>query len=73
MNSRPFLPAMCVPALVIVGRHDFIQTVDMATAIANGIPGARLAIFERSGHFPWIEERARFHDVVRDFVTALAW
>jgi proline iminopeptidase len=71
MNSRPFLPATHVPALV-VGRHDFIQTVDMAAAIANGIPGARLAIFERSGHFPGIVERARFHDVVRAFVTALA-
>lgn len=72
MDLRPFLPAMCTPTLVVVGRHDYIQTVDMATAIADGIPGARLVVFERSGHFPWIEERARFHDVVRDFITSLA-
>jgi proline iminopeptidase len=65
---RAELPAVQVPALVMVGRDDFIQTPRMARELADLLPRAWLVLFEASGHFPWVEERARFHGVVSDFV-----
>jgi proline iminopeptidase len=35
--------------------------------IAERIPNSELVIFERSGHFPFIEENAPFVDAVRAF------
>ena len=32
------------------------------------IPGARFAIFEKSGHFPYMEEPDETLDVLRDFL-----
>ena len=37
--------------------------------LANGIPNARLAIFEYSGHYPFIEERDRFKQTVMEFLA----
>jgi proline iminopeptidase len=54
---------------VIVGRYDFVQTVAMAEELTHLIPKAHLAVFEESGHFPWVEERHHFHEVLHDFVS----
>ena len=71
-DQRPDLPSINTPTLVLVGRHDFIHNVEMAEEIARLIPGSELVIFEQSGHFAFVEERARFHAVVRDFVQRMA-
>jgi len=71
-DQRPDLPSIHTPTLVLVGRHDFIHNVEMAEEIARLIPGAELVIFEQSGHFAFVEERERFHEVVRDFVQRVA-
>jgi proline iminopeptidase len=57
------------PALVIVGASD-MPTVAMAQKTARLIPNARLAVFEHSRHFPFIEEKERFLQVVREFLRA---
>jgi proline iminopeptidase len=49
-----------VPALVMVGRHDWLCPVSVAERLHAGIGDARLVIFEESGHFPWIEEPEKF-------------
>ena len=69
MDLRPRLKGIRVPALVIVGRHDFITNVAMAEEIVKHIPGARLEIFEDSGHFALVEEPAKFYQVVKQFVS----
>jgi proline iminopeptidase len=69
MDLRPRLKGIRVPALVIVGRHDFITNVAMAEEIVKHIPGARLEIFEDSGHFALVEEPAKFYRVVKQFVS----
>lgn len=61
-----------VPTLVIVGRHDWITPLEASEEIAREIPGARLVVFENSGHSPQKEERARFLQVVRDFLHEVA-
>lgn len=54
--------------LVTVGRHDRACPLESAETIASGVPGARLVVFERSGHLPFVEEQAVFLDTVRDFL-----
>lgn len=56
--------------LVIVGRHCWICPVSMSERLQADIPQAFLEVFERSGHFPWIEEPGRFFRTVRGFLNA---
>jgi proline iminopeptidase len=56
------------PVLVTVGRDDWIVPVAESEAIAERIPGARLVVFEKSGHSPQIEEAEAFQSVMRDFL-----
>jgi proline iminopeptidase len=67
MDLRPDLARIKVPALVIVGRDDFITTVDMAREIQETLEDAQLEIFEASGHFPFIEEPGKFLRTVAKF------
>ncbi len=68
VDLRPHLKEIRVPALVIVGRHNFITNVAMAEEMVRHIPNARLEIFEDSGHFAPIEEPAKFRQVIQRFV-----
>ena len=54
--------------LVLAGRHDRACTVEAAEAIAAGVPGAELTVFERSGHMTFVEEPERYVEVVRGFL-----
>lgn len=62
------LSEITCPVLVTVGRDDWIVPVAESEAIAEHIPGARLVVFERSGHSPQMEEPELFQSVMRDFL-----
>lgn len=68
-DLRPRLPELRCPTLVTVGRHDWITPVDASEEIAALIPGAKLVVFEESGHSPQLEEPVRFQRVVREFLA----
>ena len=68
MDLRPHLKDIRVPALVIVGRHDFITNVAMAQEIAKHIPDSQLVIFEDSGHFALVEEPRKFYQTIQNFI-----
>lgn len=70
MDLRLQLKNISVPTLVIVGRHDFITNVAMAEEIVKHIPGARIEIFEDSGHFVMVEEPEKFYRVIKEFVES---
>jgi proline iminopeptidase len=67
-DLRPSLKNIKVPTLIIVGRHDFITTVDMAAEMLKHIPNAQMEIFEESGHYGFVEEPEKFYRVVKAFV-----
>jgi len=67
-DLKPQLPSLTCPTLVTVGRTDWVTPVSAAEAIAGLVPGARLVVFEKSGHSPQIEEYDLFQQVVRDFL-----
>lgn len=58
-----------LPALVLWGGDDRIIPVEHAEAAHRSIPGSRLVIFDRSGHFPHAEEPERFVAALHDFIA----
>jgi proline iminopeptidase len=57
------------PVLVLAGRHDRTCSVEASMAIANGIPDARLVIFENSAHMTYVEENEAYVAAVREFLA----
>ena len=53
-----------------VGKYDEV-TPTVAGSIHRGIRGSKLVVFEDSSHLAMWEERARYIEVVRDFLTRL--
>jgi len=68
LDFRPDLGKLRVPVLVVAGRYDRVSMPSYAAEFKTLIPGARLVIFEKSGHFPYIEEPDETLDVLRDFL-----
>lgn len=62
------LDRITCPTLVACGRYDLLTTPECAKRLATSIPGAELAWFEDSGHFPWLEEPDAFIGAVKGFV-----
>jgi proline iminopeptidase len=60
---------VATPVLVVAGRHDRTCVVGASEAMAAGIAGARLEVFEHSGHMPFVEEQERYLQVVGDFLV----
>lgn len=67
-DLKPLLPQITAPTLVTVGRTDWITPVACSETIVDLIPGARLAVFEKSGHSPQIEEAEAWTATVRAFL-----
>ncbi|MDP9297082.1 MAG: alpha/beta fold hydrolase [Actinomycetota bacterium] len=57
------------PTLVLAGRYDRVCAPEASEAIAKGIPGAELHIFEEGGHMTFVERPEEFIAVVRDFLV----
>lgn len=57
-----------IPVQIIWGRRDVVVPVRHAEMAHAAMPGSRLEIFERSGHFPFHDDPARFIDVVQRFI-----
>jgi proline iminopeptidase len=63
------LDQISCPALVLVGRHDWVCGPVWAQVIADHIPDARLHIFEDSGHIPQYEEPESFVAVIDEWLA----
>ncbi|MFB4286879.1 alpha/beta fold hydrolase [Nonomuraea sp. ATR24] len=68
-DLRDRLAAIRCPTLVVAGSRDPITPLDTAQEIAAGVPGARLEVFEGSGHFVPDTEGERFFSLLRAFVA----
>jgi proline iminopeptidase len=66
-SSYDRLPGITAPTLLLAGRHDVFTSFPQSHRIARRLPDAEVVVFDRSGHFPWIEEPERF------FETVLGW
>jgi pimeloyl-ACP methyl ester carboxylesterase len=55
IDSRPFLPRIECPTLVLCGREDGVTPVERHEEMAAAIPGARLKVLDDCGHLSAIE------------------
>jgi pimeloyl-ACP methyl ester carboxylesterase len=67
-TDRLYLAAQ-LPVLLLWGARDRIIPVGHGRRAQELIPGSRLEVFERSGHFPHLDEPERFVHTVRDWIT----
>ncbi len=63
------ISSIAAPTLILVGRHDPQAPLPNSERMAAAIPGARLVIFEQSGHFPYIEEPEAFRAALQQFIS----
>jgi proline iminopeptidase len=61
------LAELCIPALIVHGRHDPIP-LHTAEQVAHWLCDARIEVLENSGHVPHVEEFETFVRVVDDFL-----
>jgi len=69
VNYKEQLREVTAPTLLCVGRYDPQTPVACSQELARGIPNSNLAIFENSGHSPFIEEPDRFVEEVTAFLN----
>jgi pimeloyl-ACP methyl ester carboxylesterase len=58
------------PTLIVWGARDTVIPVAHAYQAQELIPGSVVEVFERSGHFPHMDEPARFARVLLDFLDS---
>ncbi len=63
----PDLGSIAVPTLILHGRHD-PQPMEMAVAMSDSFPDARLVRLRESGHFPFAEEPEVVMNEIRSFL-----
>jgi pimeloyl-ACP methyl ester carboxylesterase len=55
IDSRPSLPAISCPTLVLVGAQDEATPPSLSEEMARAIPHARLAVVPECGHLATLE------------------
>ena len=68
MDHRSLLPRVCVPTLVVIGRHDPATTPEAGQYVHAHIPGAELAVLE-AAHISNVEQPEQFTKTVLGFLT----
>jgi pimeloyl-ACP methyl ester carboxylesterase len=63
------LSAIRVPALFVWCRQDEITPLKWGEDYATAVPGAELAVIDRCGHFPNLEEPRGFNQAIIDFLN----
>lgn len=63
------LPSFHFPTLIITGRYDMNVAPLTAWKMYKAIPGAKIEIFEKSGHLPSYEEPEKYVRVLNDFLA----
>jgi pimeloyl-ACP methyl ester carboxylesterase len=70
-DSRPLLPAIDRPALVLVGEFDAISTGEEMQSIAGAMPNARFTTIPAAGHLPPVENPPATSDALQAFLATL--
>jgi pimeloyl-ACP methyl ester carboxylesterase len=63
-DSRPDLPGIDVPTLVITSTGDRLITPDISSPMADAIPEAKLEVIDRAGHLSNMEAPGEFNELL---------
>jgi proline iminopeptidase len=66
------LPRLKAPILILNGAADHITPISQARRLASLAPNATLVELEKSSHFPFVEENARYIDEIRRWLGRVA-
>jgi pimeloyl-ACP methyl ester carboxylesterase len=70
-NTVRRFPHITTPTLVIWGRNDPVNSLEeCGNPTAQGIPGAKLVVYDNTGHGVPVEQPEQFHKDVLEFLTA---
>jgi len=69
--GRQPLGGLTQPTLLVWGRHDRMVALAGSRRLMREVPHARLAVLERCGHLPMLEQPQQFNRVVTDFLRAV--
>src|SRR4051794_2754716 len=67
-DSRPFLDAVDVPTLVMVGENDPLTSLDHSKEIASAVRGATLKVVPDCGHLSPIEQPDRVSEALAEWI-----
>ncbi|MCX6029582.1 MAG: alpha/beta fold hydrolase [Chloroflexi bacterium] len=70
-DSRPILPTITVPTLVLVGEADALTPPTDAQTMVAAIPDARLAVIPQAGHLSPLENPKAVNAALREFVRVV--
>lgn len=69
VSAHDYLPdALPIPTLIVWGTRDRMIPAWHALTAQRSIPGCRVELFDRAGHFPHLDDPDRFADLLRDFI-----
>ena len=69
-DSRPFLSAIQVPTLVLVGDSDPLTPIGYSQEIASAVRGAKLQVLPDCGHLSPIEQPAQVSEALVGWIRA---
>lgn len=70
-DSRPDLPSMRCPTLVVVGSEDTLTPPAVAHVLADGIAGATYVEIPRAGHLANVEQPEAFNGALTGFLARI--
>jgi pimeloyl-ACP methyl ester carboxylesterase len=70
-DSRPGLPGVRTPTLVLVGAEDVLTPIDQSIEMAQLIPGSQLKVLPRGGHAMLAEYPADTIAAIRSYLGAV--
>ena len=68
-DSRPDLPGLDLPTLVLCGREDAITPLDGHEEIASAVPGAALVVLDDCGHLSTWEQPSRVTAALQEWLA----
>ena len=71
-ESRPDLPRVAVPALVLCGREDALTPLEVHEEMAAGLPGAELVVLDGCGHLSTWERPDEVTAALRSWLERVA-
>lgn len=69
IDSRPYLPRIDCPTLVLCGRQDKLTPLELHEEMTRMIRDARLEVVEHCGHLPPLEQPEAVNQALRDWLT----
>jgi len=69
--GRPRLDRLTQPTLLVWGREDRLVGLASSRRLLREVRHARLAVLERCGHVPMLEQPERFNACMGDFLRAV--